>query len=392
MEDRSKFNGLRVLLLDGYGRQIPSILQQLHELGCCVTTVNDSKLDVGYCSRYPKYKIVVPGIKENRSLLENFIKEEVTSGKYDVVFPMLEKATDILTENRDYYSQFSKIIAAPREAFIQAYNKQETMQKCMEIGIPCPLTKRDSESLEEYLANVNFPLALKLRKGTGSIGFLCVNDEQELLELINTKRINLEEYVLQEYISGFQSLYSAYILLDQNGTVKTAVSGETTRWFPVDGGPGCFLECKYNKDIIDYSIKLLRKLNWVGFAHLSYIIDPLSGQPKLMEINGRIPAGIKVCSLVGAKPVLQLLELAYDDEVSDFSHCQNDGVCLRYFHTDILWLMKSKNRFHTNPAWFNFKKNHDYIFSWKDPLPFFGYGISHLLNLQSDMKKRNRKL
>ena len=55
------YKGKRVLVLDGFGRQQASILRQLHDLKCIITTVNDSKLDVGYASHYPHHRIVEKG-------------------------------------------------------------------------------------------------------------------------------------------------------------------------------------------------------------------------------------------------------------------------------------------------------------------------------------------
>ena len=49
---------------------------------------------------------------------------------------------------------------------------------------------------------------------------------------------------------------------------------------------------------------------------------------------------------------------------------------------------KLADRFKTQPSWFDFKKNHDYIWSWKDPVPFFTYTIEHVLTYRADMKKR----
>ena len=92
---QTEYKGKTVLLLDGYGRQIPSILHQLHELGCVVTTVCESKLDVGYTSRYPQKRIVVKGIRENKKVYRQEIENELKRNHYDILFPVLEVATDI---------------------------------------------------------------------------------------------------------------------------------------------------------------------------------------------------------------------------------------------------------------------------------------------------------
>ena len=95
------YKGKRVLVLDGFGRQQASILRQLHDLGCIITTINASKLDVGYASRYPHKRKVVPGIRNDELLYKEVIKRELATGNYDIVFPMIEKSTNILTIMKD---------------------------------------------------------------------------------------------------------------------------------------------------------------------------------------------------------------------------------------------------------------------------------------------------
>ena len=211
------YKGVRVLLLDGYGRQIPSILHQLHQLGCIVTTVNESKLDVGYSSRYPKKRIVQKGIREDHELYRSVIERELASGNYDVAFPMLEKSTEILHEARLAGKDNGvRIIAAPYDAFKMAYDKQETMRICTENGIPCPATKMDNETLDEYLERVEFPLACKPRKGSGSAGFKKVSTKEELLAYISDGIIKVEDYVIQEYIEDIKYMVNCYVMLDDN--------------------------------------------------------------------------------------------------------------------------------------------------------------------------------
>ncbi len=68
------FKGLRVLVLDGYGKQLGIILESLHKMGCITTTVNCSKLDVGYVSRYPEKN----SLFLKQSLTGKFLKSFLT--------------------------------------------------------------------------------------------------------------------------------------------------------------------------------------------------------------------------------------------------------------------------------------------------------------------------
>lgn len=293
------YKGKKVLLLDGYGRQIPSILKQLHELGCIVTTMNASNLDVGYTSRYPKKRIVVKGIRENKKIYGKAILKALKKDDYDILFPILEPSTDICTSsNIEKLYPALKIICAPRESFLKAYDKQLTMKACMENDIPCPVTKMEDETLEEYLSKINFPIAAKPRKGSGGAGFKKINSREELESYIQRGIITIDEYVLQEFIPKGGLQYGGYVLMDQNHEPQSTLVVESCRWFPIDGGPGCYIRTINHEGMMDSTQRLLKKLNWKGFGHVGFIMDPRDGIPKVMEINGRIPASIIISKLI----------------------------------------------------------------------------------------------
>ena len=235
-----RYKGKKVLLLDGYGRQIPSLLHQLHELGCKVTTMCESRLDVGFTSRYPSRRIVVHGIREDVDIYRQAIEKELENG-YDVLFPILEKSTDICTDGKiSALYPGLKIIAAPREAFLKAYDKQQTMTACMKNGIPCPITKMDDETMDDFLSRVSFPLAAKPRKGSGSAGFKKIHTREELDQYIADGDIVPEEYVIQEFIPQDKYMCNCYVMMDDQQNPMYSLALKTYRWYPVDGGPGCF--------------------------------------------------------------------------------------------------------------------------------------------------------
>ena len=383
-----RYKGKKVLLLDGYGRQIPSLLHQLHELGCKVTTMCESRLDVGFTSRYPSRRIVVHGIREDVDIYRQAIEKELENG-YDVLFPILEKSTDICTDGKisTLYPEL-KIIAAPREAFLKAYDKQQTMTACMKNGIPCPITKMDDETMDDFLSRVSFPLAAKPRKGSGSAGFKKIHAREELDQYIAEGDIVPEEYVIQEFIPQDKYMCNCYVMMDDQQNPMYSLALKTYRWYPVDGGPGCFARTVDQPEVTENAVKLFKALGWSGFGQVSFMMDSRDNTPKVTEINGRISAGIKIMEYAGCTPVLYMLERAYGRRMKPKKDGIRQGLGLRYFHTDILWLLKSPDRFHADPNWFDFRKNIDYIFSWSDPLPFFSYAIEHAATYRKDMAKR----
>jgi len=382
------YTGKKVLLLDGYGRQVPSILHQLNKLGCKITTICDSKLNVGFTSRYPEKRVVANGIRENIDIYRHAIEKELKNG-YDILFPLLEKSTDICTDGtfQKIYPDL-KIIAAPRDAFLQAYDKQLTMKICMENDIPCPITKMDSETLDSFLMKVSFPICAKPRKGSGGAGFKRIYSKEELDKYISDGTIIVNDYVIQELIPAGGLQYGGYVMVDDKHQPQSTLVVESCRWFPIDGGPGCYIRTINHKGMIDNTNRLFEILRWKSFGHIGFIMDPRDNTPKVMEINGRIPASIKICELSGTEPVKNMLDLAYGIKLTKNSKPIPEHLALRYFHTDIMWLIKNPNRFKCKPSWFNFLKQKDYIFSWLDPVPFFSYAIEHMLNYKKDMEKR----
>lgn len=384
------FKGVRVLVLDGYGRQVAIILKELHKLGCITTTLNCSKLDVGYTSRYPKKKILEPSVRYDLNELKRVLDREIPSGNYDVVFPMLEGSTDVLWANKELYQKYVKYACAGEEGFVNAYDKQLTMTLCQKNGINCPITKMDDETIEEFLSKVSFPLALKPRKGSGSRGFHKVDTKEQLLSLIESGEVKVEEYVIQEFINEGETHRVSYTFIDNDGNVKTSLMAKSTRPYPLVVGTNSLFQSCQMPEIAAQSEKLLKLMNWKGYASVCFIESDEDHIPKVMEINGRISASIKMSVLCGAHVVRQLMEMAYALPVTEYSRDYREDMRLRHFQADMMWFIKSPTRFKCKPFWFSPIRTSDVVFSWSDPIPWFAYTISCFARYKGEMEKRKR--
>ena len=131
----------------------------------------------------------------------------------------------------------------------------------------------------------------------------------------------------------------------------------------------------------------MQTIQWLGCADIDLIRDPRDGVAKVMEINPRMSGSAKIVMLSGVNLALQLLQMVKGEEVTNYPDYK-DGIRLRCLYTDFLWLLKSKDRFKANPAWFDFKNTYEQVFTWKDPKPFFGFSLASLLKLKRELKKR----
>ena len=388
--EKPDLRGVRVLLLEGFARQNMALMPALKALGCHLTTYNSSKLDVGYASRWPDVKLLKHWDREDGASSFAALMAVLREGHYDVVIPMTDFSAMLLSAHIDEVRPLAWPAVNEPGVFRRAADKQRTMQACEAAGVPCPRTLYDMNSADEILAaGLPFPFIIKPRVGYGSIGFHVIRSAEQLRQVFPEALKRFGGMVVQEYIPQTGTQYKCEVFLDADGAPKSAVVFDKTRWYPIDGGSTCCSCSVHRPDIAADSIKLLQHIGWVGYGDVDLIEDPRDGVAKVMEINPRITASVKVCFAAGVDFARQIVELGMGLPVTDYPDYR-DGVRLRYMHTDVLWFMQSPNRFKAKPGWFDFRHTTDQIFSPRDPLPWFTYTIQGLKKRKTEMAKRAR--
>mgnify|MGYP004596638583 FL=1 len=132
---------------------------------------------------------------------------------------------------------------------------------------------------------------------------------------------------------------------------------------------------------------MLKLINWRGPADIDLIQDERDGKAKIMEINPRVSGSVKIAFVSGVDQARQMIELLYGKNVTKYEKYKI-GQRLRCSQTDLLWFLKSKDRFSSKPSWFSLKNTKDQIFSLSDPLPWFAFSLSGVLKYRKEMEKR----
>lgn len=382
-----KFNNIRVLVTDGGGRQTLTIIHGLRELGCHISVLCSSKLDVCYASNIPDKKILNKCADSSHENYIKFILSILEKGEYHVLLPVAELTTNKITLVEKEVKKLVKLACAPREAYIQAFDKQLTFEKAIECGIACPKTRKINQPVEEYLEEVKFPLIIKPRNGVGSIGFHKFESEKDFEPYLKKKKINLDDYVLQEFVD-YEKRLGTILFVDQYGNICMAYADEVLRWYPIDAGTASLIRSIDNPQVIEYSVQLLKAMKWQGVAALSFMVDKYTNEPKLLEINGRIPASIRLSSQCGFNVAKLLLQMAYDEKVDIYPINSEFGKLTRHFHAEIPWFIKSPERFKCRPSWFSWRNTKDVVFWRGDIKPWFAYTIQKFFGYREAMKKR----
>lgn len=382
---------IEVLIFGAGGRQALPVCKGFFDIGCNVTAYCERKLDTGYLSKYPTKKIVYDKNNEEKAGFFEYGEAIISSGEYDLVVPLGDEGAKYLAKNKKRLECFAKIAVNDYETFQFAIDKAKTMKVCMQNGIPVPHTITSDNPLEDIpKSNIKYPLVVKPVTGLGSVGFNIIKDEHTLKKFIDAYDNRFGRLLFQEYISqGEEPQYRADLFRDRNGKYKAALVGKVTRWYPLDGGSGIFAVTINNEEILDNCKKLLDTINWNGYANIDLVWDVNSGEAKIIEINGRTGATIMQDYDAGVNISQLILENELGMEVTDMTE-YTVGKKISCFLPDVLWLLKSPNRFNTDPSWFDRRGVKDTIFSLEDPLPFLGFLITSIASFRDSMRKRKR--
>jgi len=381
------FSKIRVLVTDGGGKQPYAMIRGLKEIGCHVTVICSSRLDPCYVSNKPDRKILNTEYKENNEDKFRYLLSLVSTDEFDVLMPIGERSTDFVTRHEDEFKKYVKLACAPRNVYIKAFNKQITFDQAMKSGIPCPYTRRSGQTIEDYLQHCKFPIIIKPRQGIGSIGYHKFNTEEEFRGYLADKSFNVDDYVVQEFVK-FDNRIGTNLFVDKLGNVCTSYAVDVLRWFPIDAGAGVLIQTVDAHEVLQYAGRLLKDLGWQGFANVAFMVDKKTGEPRLMEINGRIPASVKVAFMCGCNISRQFLEMIFDEEVTQYPENKIFGKYLRHLDTDIAWFIKSPDRFKTKPSWFNWKNTEEALFSRDDWRPFVFQFFKKLFAYNEIMRRK----
>ncbi len=381
------FSKVRVLVAGGSGKQAVVIVRALKEIGCHVTVICSKKNATCYVSNRPDEKILNPHIANMDEEFYQELLEMAKSGKYDVLMPIGEKGTDFVTSHEEELKQYVRLACAPRSSYINAFDKQRTFEAAARAGTPMPKTRLQNQTVEEFLETVAFPLIIKPRNGMGSVGYHKFEKREDFEPYIREHGIDLDQYVLQEYVDHEKRL-GTILFMDAKGQVDMAYADVVLRWFPIDAGTACMLQIVDAPKELEYSAGLLREMNWQGVAAMSYMMDRKTGEPRLLEINGRIPASIRLSEMCGYNVGKLLVQLAYGDEIEPYPAHHSSGRYLRHLDMDLAWFLKAKNRFHVKPSWFSWRKTTEVLFYRDDMRPFFSHFFAQLKEYRNIRKKK----
>lgn len=390
---KNKYNK-RILITDGDARQSLTMARAFRRLGCHVTVLCYSRLDVCYASFYPNKRILMPcGHREFDKQLA-FLLELVQKESYDLLLPIDDFTARFVSENKELFAKHVKRVEINDwSVFSKIIDKLETMRVCEENGIPAPKTVLTGDPITAIRERgLSYPVVIKPRTECGSIGFSVIESEERLRAVIEERGESFSEMLVQEYIEPADGAYQycAEIFRDDMGIYRSVVAVEKQRWFPLDGGSAVVCRAMRHREIESMCKKLLDLLGFHGYANFDLLVDK-EGKLRILEINGRISAIVLLNFCLGINIAKLILDNAFGGDLCECYEVKNEKKRICCHLVDILWFLKSPSRFSARPSWFNRFGLKDVIFAWSDPLPSVAFFLQSLKKYKKAMKERERK-
>lgn len=342
------------ILLLGSGTQAYAILYSIHQMGNRIIMLVNELGNYADVSRYVDERLYVD-LNDKSDEYFQYVKSVISNKKIDVIIPMGDTTAEFLSLHKGELQTMTHFKMPDYEHFKEGYDKNKLMTLCREKGYPHPLTIDLSKTTFDdslQLTDFPYPGILKPNCTTGGRGMCLIKTHGDLLEIYPRIKAEYGECHLQQFIHEGGSQVKIQLYVNERGELLNSSVMEKVRWYPVKGGSSCCSVTVKRPEMVEICYNILKDIHWIGFADFDTIGNPDTGELLIMEINPRLPACIGAAICAG----IDWGQIIIDDYLgrSQKHYSFKEGITLRHLGFDVLWFLKSSNRFKAKPNWFNF--------------------------------------
>lgn len=212
-----------------------------------------------------------------------------------MLIPSNDHAVYTISKHKERLEQYFKVITPGLNIIDRIYDKLQLIELAKQVDVPVPVTQNFQSVDEKISDDLQFPVLTKGRNGlsfykaTGKKAFLAKNEDElrNHLQFIE-ERDAVKRSFTQELIpfNGHNKTISFTAFCHQ-GEIKAHWTGVKLREHPIQFGTATFTKSTYIEACHKQSAKLLKEIQYTGVCEVEYLLDPRSGEYKLIEINPR---------------------------------------------------------------------------------------------------------
>lgn len=283
---------MRVFVTDGDNRATLAVTRSLGAAGHDVVVGEKRTPALAQTSRYCSERVCYPDpVRQSDSFIA-FLIDFVREQQIEVLLPVSDIATFLVTEHRDQFDPGCAIPFASAANVAAAADKVGLHETARRLGVPVPhgVTVHDPHTVPAV--PFEFPVVIKPWKsrvrtahGWRSSAVSYARDRGELVHDIASRAAHEFPLMIQERIVGpGQGVFACF----HHGTPIAVFAHRRVLERPPWGGVSVISESvPVDPTAETFALRLLSDLSWHGVAMVEFKQDLRDGQPKLMEINGR---------------------------------------------------------------------------------------------------------
>lgn len=261
--------------------------------------VLDSDHHLAVHSRYTRVVQLPPASREPQAWIDTLLGVGKDLASPAVLIPTADPHAVLVAENtellRPYYNF---LVPAPKKAH-DFVSKQFQVQYAVEMGVPVPRTHFPGsvEAIRELANDLRYPCILK--PDNSHTGARILTDKKLLI--VDSARHLVDSYtslaqsdvscLVQEIIPGPDSELVSYLGFWGAEGIETAfITKRKLRQFPALYGNGSIQVTEELPEVAELSRRLLKGLDYRGFAGVEFKFDKRDGSYRFVEINPRSSA------------------------------------------------------------------------------------------------------
>ncbi|MEZ5628533.1 MAG: ATP-grasp domain-containing protein [Rhodocyclaceae bacterium] len=364
----------RILILDADLAPALSVARSLKEIGVSVDVASSTAHPIAAYSRAVERCLTYPDPLTRQLDFIAWIRDVTEQAGYALIIPVTERTVAPLLKHRDRYDD-TRVAMAPTESLRLALDKAQTVALAESVGIPVPRSVliEDIAELDAARARFDFPIVIKPASSVGAdqskniqLTVSYAFDDNELRALVQ-HALRFGHVILQEYFRGEGE---GIELLADHGEVIYAFQHRRLHEVPLTGGGSSLrMSVEITPALLDASRRLMAAMKWHGVAMVEFKHDPVSGQFRLMEVNGRFWGSLPLAAAAGANFPGMLYELLVKGKVGKHPAAR-PGVYCRNLARDVYWheQVLRKNapaRLVSIPGWRAVLNDALLMFSWR---------------------------
>jgi carbamoyl-phosphate synthase large subunit len=226
----------------------------------------------------------------------------------------------VLSQQRQkFYDNGILVVVSPIKTIQISFDKYLTYQFARDNGIAAPKSFIDIELTLQSISKgqMSWPLLVKPRKGSASLGILLCQNEKQLRLAFESSTFPM----IQQHIKGDEYGYDVFCDFDFR-----PISVFCKKKLMMRAGETDKAISTNDKNLIDFGLKVAQNLQIFGPADLDVMVD--KDGPKLLEINPRFGGGYPCSHLAGANFPAKLVAIRKGQKLApDIGSCPT-GVCM----------------------------------------------------------------